>query len=565
MEFDFIIVGGGSAGCVLANRLSAAPTRKVLLCEAGPDLREASTPAVIADSYGGKAYIDARYQWAGLNVTTQPASHNHAPDSARPTRKYVQARVLGGGSSINGQLANRGMPSDYEEWVARGAAGWDWESVLPYFKRLETDLDFDGPLHGSDGPIAIRRVPFAHWSGHAKAAAEAFATIGYPQIADQNGDMRDGYFPIAMSNRDDRRVTTATAYLPDHVRARRNLTVMADTVVTRLLFEGKQCVGVEIRHGSEIRAVRAREVILSSGAIYSPAHLLRAGIGPAEDLQRLGIEVIANRPGVGQRLMDHPSVALGGFLKPSARMTYLSRRHMQVGLRYSSGLVEAQGDMFLAAMSRTAWHAVGTQIAAFAVMVNKTMSESGEIKLATPDWRDNPIVHFNLLSDYRDVERLMDGYRRSAALMALPSLKAVHTDAFPASYTDQVIRYGVVSPRNKILTSIGKVLLDGPAVLRRYLLSSMISAEFDYADLLEDDAKLEAFVRQSAIGAWHASCSARMGREDDPMAVVDPDGKVYGVAGLRVADSSIFPVVPRANTNLPAIMCAEKISDALLR
>jgi 5-(hydroxymethyl)furfural/furfural oxidase len=199
MTYDYIIVGGGSAGSVMANRLSAKSGNNVLLCEAGQDTPHGKVPPEILDSYPGTAYFDPRFHWTELKVHTEVISHNRPEENRPPLRKYEQARVLGGGSSINGQLANRGAPSDYDEWEARGAAGWNWNAVLPYFKKVERDMDFDGPWHGKDGRIPVRRIFPDLWNGHAKAVAKAFEQAGFPYIQDQNGEFKDGYFPITIS------------------------------------------------------------------------------------------------------------------------------------------------------------------------------------------------------------------------------------------------------------------------------------------------------------------------------------------------------------------------------
>lgn len=565
MEFDTIIVGGGSAGSVLAHRLTARGQHRVLLCEAGPDVPLDDVPKEIADTYPGVAYFDPRFHWTKLQVHTQPVPHNR-PRERPPLRKYEQARVLGGGSSINGQLANRGAPTDYDEWAARGAAGWDWESVLPYFRKVERDLDRDGPLHGKDGRIPIRRIPPEQWCGHAKATAAAFAAHGSKFLEDQNGVFEDGHFAATFSNEGERRASAAVTYLDRETRARPNLAISTETSVRELIFDGASCVGVRARIGGRDVEHRAREVILCSGAIHSPAHLLRAGIGPEGELRALGIPVRANLPGVGARLMDHPSIALASFIRRSARMveTY-TRRHIHLAMRYSSGLPGIPaGDMFVACVSKSAWHAVGEQIASLLLFVNKTYSETGRVQLASADPDAEPIVAFNLLTDPRDVERLMQGFRKMGEIQLSAALRAVTTDPFPASYSERVRKIGVVNSKNRLATRLIAQLMDGPAALRSWLIDRYVVEGFRFGALMQDDEQLEAFVRQAAIGVWHASCTCRMGAEDDKMAVTDNQGRVRGVPGLRVVDASLFPVVPCANTNIPTLMTAEKIADVIV-
>ena len=562
--YDIIIVGGGSAGSVLAHRLSAKSANKVLLCEAGQDTPPGNEPPEIRDSYPGTAYFDPRFHWSELRVTTQVVSHNNPEADRPPLRKYEQARVLGGGSSINGQLANRGAPTDYDEWETRGAAGWSWKDVLPYFRKVERDLDFDGPFHGKDGRIPVRRIPQEHWTRHSQAVAEACKLAGHAFVPDQNGEFVEGYFPVTHSNHAEQRVSAAMGYLDRETRRRANLTISTNTQVRELLFEDTRCVGVRAQVDGREQEFRGREVVLSCGAIHSPAHLLRAGIGPVGHLKEMGIPIVMGLEGVGQRLMDHPSIALSSFIHPGARMNEHTRRHIQVGLRYSSGLSGVpRGDMFVAVFSKSAWHAVGRQIGSLLTFVNKTYSETGQVKLASRDPRTEPIVQFNLLADRRDLDRLMGGFRKMAGLQMSAPVTAVTDKPFPASYSDFVRKIGVVNARNKVLTAIAAALMDGPAALRHYMIDTFVVEGFTLDEVMSDDEALEAFVRKAAIGVWHASCSCRMGRPDDPMAVVDTQGRVKGVQGLRVIDASIFPVIPCANTNFPTLMAAEKIAEAM--
>src|SRR4029077_19937289 len=236
----------------------------------------------------------------------------------------------------------------------------------------------------------------------------------------------------------------AMGYLDTATRSRGNLTISTNTQVKELLLQGTRCVGVKaVAQGREPRITEG-EVVLSCGAIHSPAHLLRAGIGPVGHLKEMGIPVVMGLAGVGQRLMDHPSVALSSFIRPGARMNEHTRRHVQVGLRYSSGLSGVpRGDMFIVVLSKSAWHAVGAQIGSALTFVNKTYSETGQIKLASRDPKQEPVVEFILLSDRRDLERLMSGFRKMAAIQMSEQVKAVTDEPFPAAYTDRVRKIGV--------------------------------------------------------------------------------------------------------------------------
>ncbi len=566
MIYDYIIVGGGSAGSVLANRLSARSRNQVLLLEAGQDTPHGKVPAAVLDSYPGTAYLNPNFTWNKLKVTTEVISHNNPEEKRPPLRTYEQARILGGGSSINGQLANRGAPTDYDEWDARGAAGWNWDNVLPYFKKVERDMDFEGPYHGKEGRIPVRRIFPDLWPEHAKAVAQAFKEAGWEYIQDQNAEWKDGYFPITISNAFERRVSAAIGYLDPGTRLRENLTISTDTVATGLIFEGHSCVGVNAKVSGRAQEFRAKEVILSSGAIHSPAHLMRAGIGPAGHLRDLGIDVRVALPGVGQRLQDHPAAAVAAFLKPHARIIHdYSRRHIYTALRYSSGMAGIPaGDMMTVVTNKTSWHRVGEQIGSFIVTVYKTYSENGEVKLRSASPDDEPSVDFNLLSDQRDLVRMMDGIRRFAAMHLTPIMQSVTADPFPASYSDKVRQVGLHSKKNKFITDILGRLLDGPAALRTYLIKTLVMEGVTIQDMLTDDDALEAFVRKASVGVWHASCTCRMGADDDPMAVTNAAGRVRGVDGLRVVEASVFPGVPSANTNFPVLMTAEKIADAIL-
>jgi 5-(hydroxymethyl)furfural/furfural oxidase len=472
--------------------------------------------------------------------------------------------VIGGGSSVNGMASNRGLPSDYEDWAARGAKGWDWDGVLPYFKKLETDHDYSGPLHGSDGPIHLRRFMPDTWPGFSRAVINAIDDSGWSNIEDQNAAFGDGYFPVAYANLDERRVSAAMGYLTREARARPNFTIQGETHVERLLFEGRKVVGVIARHKGARIEIRAREVIVSMGAIHSPALLMRSGIGPAADLSALGIDVVADRAGVGQHLMEHPGVNMGCFMKPDARLPESLRRQMFAGLRWSSKLEGCPaGDMYIIPTNKVAWHAIGARLGVIMVWVNKSFS-TGEVRLKTADVDDHPIVDFDMVSDDRDMKRLVAGVKLVLKLQAHHEVQDVVEEVFPISYSDHARKLAVYSRWNAFQTWAGATAMDAVAPLRRWIIKNMIADGPSLQDLMDDDLVIEQWIRSTVLGHWHACSTNRMGAPDDPGAVTDPSGRVYGVEGLRVCDSSIMPMVPCANTNIPTLMIGEKIASAIL-
>ena len=553
-DFDTIIVGGGAAGCVLASRLSARSSRSVLLLEAGIDTPPGGEPADVLDVYPA-SYYNKSYMWPGLKA------HWRTKETSPPTG-YDQARIMGGGSSVMGMVALRGTPDDYDEWEALGARGWAWSDVLPYFRKLETDLDFDGALHGRDGPTPIRRVPRTQWTALARGAHEFALERQTPVVADMNGDFRDGYCALPMSN-SSRRASSAICYLDASVRARANLTIVPGATVTELMFDSRRATGVAATVGAETRMFRAREIILAGGGVHSPAILMRSGIGPAEELRALGIDVRADLPGVGRNLQNHPVLFIGAHLRPAARQPESLRTLQVTCFRLSSGLPGCpKTDLCINLQSKSSWNALGAQIANLGPVLWKPFSR-GRVTLTAKEASAHPLIEFNFVDDQRDLARLAHGFRFVVDLLASDGMKALGGRPFPVRFTDRLRRLNQKTNANAVTAALIARLLDVSPRLADYGLATLTGDAVPLAALVADDQRLAAHIRTNVAGTFHVSGTCRMGATDDPGAVVDPAGRVRRIEGLRVADASVMPTVPRANTNIPTIMIAEKLADMI--
>ena|SRR5579871_1199375 len=553
LEFEYLIIGGGSAGCVLANRLSARAEVRVGLVEAGIDTPPGNVPADILHTFP-RAALNSRYKWPRLLATLSSTSRGPTP--------LDQGKVMGGSSSINFQAANRGFPDDYDEWSRAGATGWNWSGVLPYFRRLERDADFDGALHGHDGPVPVQRMPRDQWCGFSEAVAQTCAAAGLPFLDDQNACFDDGHFAAAQSNLPDRRISMAMAYLDESVRARPNLTILAETLVDKILFEARRATGARaVMSGAAIQ-LRARETIVCAGAIHTPALLMRSGIGPGTPLQALDIPVVADIPGVGANLREHPGVPVLAYLIRPARLQH-GTRPLQVALRYSSRLSDCPPhDMYASVFCRAAWHGVGARLGMIMTWVNKAYS-AGRVALCSPRMEDEPAVDLDLCADPRDLRRLVEGMRFIASLYRREPLRQVAPHSFPAPFSARSRAAMAPSLSNGVVMGILGSLLDGPAALRSFLIDRVITETYSLNALMADTDALESFVRATATGLKHVSGTCRIGHEADTASVTAPDGRVRQVDGLRIADASLMPTLPRANTNLPTVMIAEKIADSI--
>ena len=529
MAWDYIIVGAGSAGCVLAHRLSADPKNRVLLLEGGG---ADTSPYLRVPAGEIKAILNPRFNWMYMS---EPDPSLNGRDAMWPGGK-----VLGGSSSINGMIYLRGQHEDYDHWarLAGNTGAWSYRDVLPYFKRMETNPLGPSEYHGADGPLEVSNVPTPH--PLVQVFIEAAQELGIPFNADVNGATQEGVGPHQGTVRFGRRNSTARAYLRP-VMSRSNLNVETGARVDKVLFEeGRARTVVYSRGGAAHEARADGEIILSAGAIASPAILLRSGVGPGTDLSRLGIPVVHDSPGVGNNLQEHPVAWVAGHVDISTYNTEVT----------ASGWVRHGLDWLLRGKGPAA----------------SPISQAIAFVRTRPAEEDRPDIQLHFVPT--GYEFGPDGIK----LLERPGVTIPPNVCRPKSRSRLTLRSSDPNEPPRIFSNLlgdeddMRRMVDGCKISRAIFESAAFKPHFQGLYLpapdVRSDDELEAYVRQSTLPAYHPAGTCKMGIDD--RAVVDPDLRVVGVDGLRVIDASIMPIVTSSNTNAPTIMIGEKGSDLVL-